>query len=241
MDDSDTAEVRAAVQMAVIKVCDGGHNDSRLTQRATATLAELTLQYIRCSLVPNLIAFSNHASRRRITEQDVLLTLRNHNEFQQKVFEKLEHVKRTNAVLAAPVMRTKKRQERQDTRLEKPVDPSTDGCESSSSDETNRPLQIKQKTQQHTTKFDENFSSSDDELNAIRSKLARKRPAAPVATKKAPSKKPSFKFFTSPASDAQPSPKAKSPIPNLLQTQSKRVHDIILENQDDDSLPSDCD
>lgn len=235
----DSAEIRAAVQMAVIKVL-GANKETSLTARATATVAELTLQFVRCSLAPNLDAFAQHASRRRITEQDVLLSLRNHDEYRQKVLEKLEHFKRTTNILAAPDLRAKRPQARL---AAKRAGPSTDSSGSSSSDESNTPVPAKKKPHHERNKFDDTFSSSDDGLNAIRSKLTRKKPSGSMTTKKLASKKTDFKFFASPDSPVnQESSTAQCSFPATgIKTQSKRVQEIILENQDDESMPSDCD
>jgi hypothetical protein len=258
--DNDSAEIRAAVQMAVVEVCAGGHHTTRLSPQAIATVAELTIQFVRCSLVPNLQAFSTHAARRRITEQDVLLTVRNHREFHRKIQQKVEHYKRTRDILGAPdVAANSRRNQAQPDQIADENGPSSSNSSGSSTESESpepaaKPLPVK-----HRPRFDDLSSSDDDELNAMRAKLVRKKPkravvpAAANPTTKEPKpagpRRATFRLggadadlaastLDSPDSSSSPLPAASN---GTLQTQSRRLQEILLENQDEESLPSECD
>ena len=76
-DDSD--DLRKSLQHAVSKIIfeeDRKHN-TRTSPSAMSTLSELVFQYATKSLIPDLYAFSLHASRKSsITPDDVALVLR---------------------------------------------------------------------------------------------------------------------------------------------------------------------
>jgi hypothetical protein len=260
--DNDSAEIRAAVQMAVVEVCAGGHHTTRLSPQAIATVAELTIQFVRCSLVPNLQAFSTHAARRRITEQDVLLTVRNHREFHRKIQQKVEHFKRTRDILGAPdVAANSRRNQAQPDQIADEDEPSSSNSSgSSTASESPEPAakQLPATKRSDRPRFDDLSSSDDDELNAMRAKLVRKKPKRAVvpATANPTTKEPkpagprraTFRLggadadlaastLDSPDSSSSPLPTASG----TLQTQSRRLQEILLKNQDEESLPSECD
>jgi hypothetical protein len=258
--DNDSAEIRAAVQMAVVEVCAGGHHTTtRLTPQAIATVAELTIQFVRCSLVPNLQAFSAHAARRRITEQDVLLTVRNHREFHRKIQQKVEHFKRTRDILGAPdVAVNSRRNQAQPDQMADEDGPSSSNSSGSSTESESPEPAAKQlpatKRSGNRPRFDDLSSSDDDELNAMRAKLVRKKPkrAVPAVanpTTKAPKpagpRRATFRLGGADAASTLDSPdSSSSPLlaaTGTLQTQSRRLQEILLENQDEESLPSECD
>jgi centromere protein S len=79
-DRSDEDEMRAALQVAVAQICTSEdasrHDGAQMTSSAIRTLTELTYLYATTSLANDLVAFSQHASRRTITPDDVLLVAR---------------------------------------------------------------------------------------------------------------------------------------------------------------------
>ena len=82
-DIEEETDLRAAVQYAVLQICneeDQRAGNTRTSPHAVASLAELAFLYATQSMAPDLDAYSNHAGRRTITEADVKLILRkNHN------------------------------------------------------------------------------------------------------------------------------------------------------------------
>ena len=79
-DRSDEDEMRAALQVAIAQICTSEdttkHDGAQMTTSAILTLTELTYLYATTSLANDLVAFSQHASRRTITPDDVLLVAR---------------------------------------------------------------------------------------------------------------------------------------------------------------------
>ena len=79
-DRSEEDEMRAALQVAVAQICTSEdatkHDGAQMTTSAILTLTELTYLYATTSLANDLVAFSQHASRRTITPDDVLLVAR---------------------------------------------------------------------------------------------------------------------------------------------------------------------
>jgi hypothetical protein len=250
--------------MAVVEVCSAHHNTARLAPQAIATVAELTMHFVRCSLVPNLQAFSNHASRRRITEQDVLLTVRNHREFQRKIQQKIEHFRRTNDILGTTtttdVVNSKRHLAPPDRPIAEEVPSSNSSCSSTDSEppEPGKAPAVAAKRSDRP-RFDDFFSSDDDdELNAMRAKLVRKKPKRAIAmanpttktaVKASVSRRATFRLGNTEAAttdlllETRRDGSNTSPLPatGTWQTQSRRLQEILLENQDDESLPSDCD
>lgn len=80
LDRSDEDEMRAALQVAVARICTSEdaskHDGAQMTSSAIRTLTELTFLYATTNLANDLVAFSQHASRRTITPDDVLLVAR---------------------------------------------------------------------------------------------------------------------------------------------------------------------
>lgn len=78
--DSEDEELRAALQYSIAQVCTQEEQESsdgaQVTKGAILTLTELTFLYATTSLANDLAAFSQHANRRTITPDDVLLIAR---------------------------------------------------------------------------------------------------------------------------------------------------------------------
>jgi histone H3/H4 len=81
------AEVRSALQMAVIQSCSSNADDDskQLTSAAVVALSELTFLFATTMLGPDLNAFRVHAGRRTITEADVKLVARNNTELLEQL------------------------------------------------------------------------------------------------------------------------------------------------------------
>jgi histone H3/H4 len=78
--DSEDEELRAALQYSIAQICTQEEQESsdgvQVTKGAILTLTELTFLYATTSLANDLAAFSQHANRRTITSDDVLLIAR---------------------------------------------------------------------------------------------------------------------------------------------------------------------
>ena len=82
-------EVRMALQFAIIEICahQDRKNGTKTSSQAIQALAELTFLYATQSLTQDLDAFSNHASRKTITIDDVKLMLRKFPDAQRLLTE----------------------------------------------------------------------------------------------------------------------------------------------------------
>ena len=90
-DDTRSEDLRKALQMAVIGICEKEEEDpissSAMSGQAIQVLTELTFLYATTSLARDLDAFSTHAKRQTITADDVKLVARKNPD----ILEKLEH------------------------------------------------------------------------------------------------------------------------------------------------------
>jgi histone H3/H4 len=80
-DDNEAKELRAALQVAVARICtqsvdNSVPDDATMTASAIRSLTELTYLYATTTLANDLVAFSRHANRRTIQPEDVLLVVR---------------------------------------------------------------------------------------------------------------------------------------------------------------------
>lgn len=169
-----TADLRSAVQFAVIQICaeeDGGGR-TKMSPRALAALSELTYHYAVSCLSRDLELFSDHAGRKRITEQDVLLVVRKNSDIKGKVEQKLKDYAVSSDVLFATTGISKpKTTIKQKEAMKKVADSSDGGGSSTTSEEELDKLQTAKTAQNTTTLFDDEDSSDDAEMDAIKAKF----------------------------------------------------------------------
>ena len=91
---TDEVDLRAAIQHAVMEIIEqedaqseGGSADIHTKTSAQNSIAELVFMYATTCLGPDLVAFSQHAARKTITEDDVKLVARRNP---AGILEKLE-------------------------------------------------------------------------------------------------------------------------------------------------------
>ena len=157
----DAADVRAAVQFAVIQLCSEDATAPKMSPRALAALSELTYNYAVKCLAPDLDAFCQHAKRKFITESDVLLAVRKNEDAMTRVREKLEeYANRTDALLQ-PSKKAGVSKKQRPKAAPKKNDSSSDSSSSSSDDDV--VVVERKKNQEPTNMFD--GSSEEDEAD----------------------------------------------------------------------------
>jgi histone H3/H4 len=87
MSNSDSRDLRAAVQYAVAQICTEQELSagSEMSSGAIQALSELAFQYATTSLSSDLQAFSSHANRKLIKVDDVMLVARKNVTLRQKL------------------------------------------------------------------------------------------------------------------------------------------------------------
>jgi len=254
----DAADVRAAVQFAVIQLCSEDTTAPKMSPRALAALSELTYNYAVKCLAPDLDAFCQHAKRKFITESDVLLAVRKNEDAMTRVREKLEeYANRTDALLQ-PSKKAGISKKQRPKAAPKKNDSSSDSSSSSSSDDDVVVVERKKKPEP-TNMFD--GSSEEDEAEWERLLKLRgdnKKASKPLQSDDSDSstssnamknqqqkKKPRFQWPTQQSNEdnSNNNPllrQSKKPAAGKTGSSNSRVDEIIA-NMSMDSLPSDDD
>jgi len=255
----DAADVRAAVQFAVIQLCSEDATAPKMSPRALAALSELTYNYAVKCLAPDLDAFCQHAKRKFITESDVLLAVRKNEDAMTRVREKLEeYANRTDALLQ-PSKKAGISKKQRPKAAPKKNDSSSDSSSSSSSDDD--VVVVERKKKPEPTNMFDGGSSEDDEAEWERLLKLRgdnKKASKPLQSDDSDSstssnamknqqqkKKPRFQWPTQQSNEdnSNNNPllrQSKKPAAGKTGSSNSRVDEIIA-NMSMDSLPSDDD